>query len=417
MNKSDNDSPHIVEEYPVGTIFGEEEIEAIRRVLESGEPLTRGPDVELFEKEFAAYCGAKYAVAVSSCGAALNISSKILNLGPNDQVICQANAFWVTINHLLERNVEIICADIDPESLNINPNIIEPLTTKRTKAIYLVHHGGNPANLDAIRKIADKFGLVIVEDCAHAVGAEYKGSKIGSNSDIACFSFSTLKNISTLGEGGMFVTNNESYAKLARGFRTNFPHGIREKRKTADLGDYPKPRSVAFMHMGDAWDYNWMRLDEMGSTYRLSTPQAAVGRIQLKKLDSLIKRRENIANRYNQIVNEIDGLRTVKILPECKHAWQLYTYFLNHETGIDRNKFVKQMADKYNIHIVIRYFPIHLGAIMRMQGCKLRARNGLENVEHVWFKEQLSLPISPQMNDNEIEYIQDAIRDTMINIS
>ena len=107
-------------ELPVGTVFGEEEIEAVQRVIKSGDPLTRGPDVDLFEKEFAEYCGAKHAVALSSCGAALNLTSKILNLREEDEVICQANAFWVTINHLLERKVKIICADIDPYSLNID---------------------------------------------------------------------------------------------------------------------------------------------------------------------------------------------------------------------------------------------------------------------------------------------------------
>jgi len=401
----------LIEEYPVGTLFGEEELDAIRRVLESGDPLTRGPDVELFEKEFAEYCNAKYAVAVSSCGAALTISSQVLNLKPGDEVICQANAFWVTYNHLLEKNVKIVCVDIDPDSLNIDSHKIEPLITKKTKAIYLVHHGGNPANLQLIKEIARKHGIVVVEDCAHAVGAEYKGQKIGGDSDIACFSFSTLKNISTLGEGGMIVTNNEAYAQSAKGFRTNFPVGIREKRNTSNLGNYSKSNSGAFMPCGDAWDFDWLRLEEMGSTYRMSTPQAAVGRIQLKKLDSLIEKRENIANRYNKIVEEVDGLRTVKILPDCKHAWQLYTYFLNRETGINRNELVKYMEEKHNIRIIIRYFPIHLGGIMRLNECGNSL--GLENCERVWFNEQLSLPISPQISDDEIEIISHALRDAM----
>lgn len=405
----------LIKEYPVGTIFGQEELDAIKRVLESGDPLTRGPDVELFEKEFAEYCNAKYAIAVSSCGAALTISSKILRLKPKDEIICQANAFWVTYNHLLEKDVKIVCVDIDPDSLNIDPDKIEPLITKKTKAIYLMHHGGNPANLELIKKITRKYGIVVVEDCAHAAGAEYKGQKIGCDSDIACFSFSTLKNISTLGEGGMIVTNNETYAELTKGFRTNFPYGIRTKRNSAHLGKYSKFNSAAFMPSGDAWDYDWVQLEEMGSTYRMSTPQAAVGRVQLKKLDSLIKKRENIAHRYNKIIGGIDGLRTVKILPDCKHAWQLYTYFLNHETGINRNEFVKYMEDKHNIKIIIRYFPIHLGGIMRKKRCGNSA--GLKNCERVWFHEQLSLPISPQITDDEIELISHAVRETMTKLS
>jgi dTDP-4-amino-4,6-dideoxygalactose transaminase len=147
----------------------------------------------------------------------------------------------------------------------------------------------------------------------------------------------------------------------------------------------------------------------------MSTPQAAVGRIQLKKLDSLIKKRESIAHRYNQIIEEVEGLRAVKILPDCKHAWQLFTYFLNHETGINRNEFVRYMEEKHNIRIIIRYFPIHLGGIMR----KKRYGNAvdLKNCERVWFHEQLSLPISPQISDEEIELIGYAIRDTMAKLS
>ena len=170
-----------IKEYLVGTIFGEGEIEAVQRVLNSGDPLTRGPDVILFEKEFAEYCGTKHAIAVSSCGAALNLTSKILNLREGDEVICQANSFWVTINHLLERKVKIVCADIDSYSLNIDPEKIENLITEKTKAIYLVHHGGNPADLEPLRQITKKYGIVLVEDAAHAVGAEYKGEKIGGN--------------------------------------------------------------------------------------------------------------------------------------------------------------------------------------------------------------------------------------------
>ena len=261
-----------IDEYPVGSTFNEEEIDAIRRVLASGDTLTRGSEVELFEKEFATYCNAKNAVSVNSCGAALRIATQVLNLSSKDEIICQANAFWVTIVHLLERGVKIKCADIDPYSLNIDPSKIEPLITSKTKAIYIMHHGGNPADLDPIREITEEHGLVLVEDAAHAIGAEYKDRKIGSDSDIACFSFSTLKNMSTLGEGGMFVTNNERYVEQAWGLRTNYPYGKRVKRKTVSLGDYPKPKSPAFMHAGDAWDYSWLKVDEFGTTSRMSAP-------------------------------------------------------------------------------------------------------------------------------------------------
>jgi len=400
-----------ISEYPVGTTYGEEEIQAVRRVLDSGDPLTRGPDVDYFEEEFAQYCGAKHAIAVSSCGAALNLTSKILNLREGDEVICQANSFWVTINHLLERNVKIICADIDPYSLNIDPNKLEDLITDKTKAVYMVHHGGNPADLEPLRHITKKHGIVLVEDAAHAVGAEYKGEKIGADSDLACFSFSTLKNISTLGEGGMLVTNNEKYAELAKGFRSNFPNGLKVKRNVDSLGKYPKSENP-YLNMGDAWDYDWVKLYEMGSTFRLSTVQAAVGRVQLKKLDSLIQKRSEIAEQYNQTITEIEGLKPVEILPDCKHAWHLFSFFVTSDSKVDRGELVKLLTNQHGIDTVIRFSPINLNSILRMSGCVQGgcSRCGkLEKIERIWFHEQMSLPISPQMKDEEISYIQQSL--------
>ncbi len=400
----------IIEEYPVGSILGEEEIAAVRRVIESGEPLTRGKDVDLFEQEFARYCNVKHAVAVSSCTAALRIAAQLLHLGPGDEVICQANAFWATIVALIERNVDIKCADIDPESLNIDPGTIEPLITPKTKAIYVMHHGGNPSDMDAIQRIAKKHAIAVVEDAAHAVGAEYKGKKMGGFSDISCFSFSTMKNITTLGEGGMITTNNDSYAEMVRGIRTSFPFGEKAKRKTTNLGNYPKPKSPIFMHAGDAWDYDWFRVDEVGTSSRMSTPQAAVGRVQLKKLDDFIAQREQTAKRYNEAISNIDGLRPVKIQPGCKHAWHLFTFFLDSSTGIKRDDFVYHMKEKHKIDIVIRFWPIHMGGILRMKGHDI---GECPVCEHVWFNEQLRLQISPQMQEWEIKTIVNALSETM----
>lgn len=273
-----------------------------------------------------------------------------------------------------------------------------------------MHHGGNPLDMDAILRIAKKYGLAVVEDAAHAVGAEYKGRKMGGFADITCFSFSTMKNITTLGEGGMITTNNDSYAEMVRGIRTCFPYGEKSKRKTTNLGNYPKPKSPIFMHAGDAWDYDWLRIDEVGTSFRMSTPQAAVGRVQLKKLDDFIAQREKIASRYNKAISKIDGLRPVKILPGCKHAWHLFTFFLDSNTGIKRDDFVYHMKEKHKIDIVIRFWPIHLGGILRMKGHDI---GECPVCEHVWFNEQLSLPISPQMQEWEISTIENALAETM----
>lgn len=404
----------VISEYPVGTIYGEDEIDAIKNVLLSGETLTRGPEVEAFEKEFAAYCGAKHAISTSSCGAALKIANQVCHLTSKDEIICQANAFWVTIVNLIERNVKFKIADIDPENLNINPESVEKLVSPKTKAIVLMHHGGNPADLKPIREIAEKNDLIVIEDAAHSIGAEYKRKKIGNDSDLACFSFSSLKNIGTLGEGGMLLTNNDEFADMADKLRTNWPFGNKLKRKVKSLGKYNQPKSVAFLHMGDAWDYDWRSLDEIGTTARMSAVQAAVGRVQLKKLDSFNKRREDIAKKYNEEIIKNSELRTTKVLPGCKNAWHLFSYFINKNCNFSREKYVECMDKIFNIKTVIRFYPIHLGGIMRMMG---HNQGECPVCEEIWFKEQLSLPISPQMPDDEIEYITDSINKTIIKLN
>jgi perosamine synthetase len=398
-----------IREHPVGTMFDEREIDAVRRVLQSGDALTRGKDVELFEQEFAKYIGCKHAISTSSCGGALNIINKCLNLMPYEEVIVQANVFWVTIVNLLERGVKIKVADIDPFTLNIDPNCIEPLITEQTKAILIMHWGGNPADLAPIYDIASQHNLVVIEDAAHAVGADYQGKKIGSESDIACFSFSTLKNMSTLGEGGMIVTNDNEFAYLADKYRTNWPIGARVKVDRESLGEYFKPESIAFQHAGDAWDYDWLGVSEYGSTYRLSTPQAAVGRVQLQKLDIHNNIRENIRQYYDKHLESIDGIRTLHTIWGCKSSNHLYSFFVDDEK-IDRDKLVKALDEAYDIQIFNRFWPIHLGGIMRMCGHTL---GEAPVCERVWFKKQVSLPIYPHMTDGELEYIVSSIAEAV----
>ena len=417
----------------VGTIFDNKELSAIKKVLKSGDFLTRGKDVDLFEKEFAKYCQAKYAIALSSCGAALKLSSQILELKKEDEVICQSNSFWVTYNHLLERGVKIKCADIEENSLNICPKSVKRLITKKTKAVYIVHHGGNPANLDLLRSILKSKKIPLIEDAAHAVGAKFKGKKIGYKSDIAVYSFSTYKMISTLGEGGMFVTNNKKYADYAKLLRTNFPFGKTEKRKSKMLGVYKKPSDTEsfsdsrlrafgkntkakysdFLRMGDAWDFNWKKLYLMGSTYRMTTVQAAVGRIQLKKLEKLIKLRNNVAEIYNKTIREIPFLEPLKIINGCRNSWWIFNFFIKDNSPISRDELVKELFKKYKIQIILRHFPINLNGVLRMQGCKSGGCNkcgSLKNVEKIWFTRQLSLPISPQMKISDVKYIVSALK-------
>jgi perosamine synthetase len=213
--------------------------------------------------------------------------------------------------------------------------------------------------------------------------------------------------MSTLGEGGMIVTNDSQYAEMAKGLRTNFPFGTKVKREVQSLGQYHKPKSPAFMHSGDAWDYDWLEVDEYGSTFRLSTPQAAVGRVQLKKLDKHNDMRQKIVDKYDEAINGIDGFRTLSILPDCKSSLWIYNFFISPQSGIDRDELVQYLEDEYRIKVVLRFWPIHLGGIMRKQG---HYQGECPVCEQIWFKEQMSLPLSPQMDDEEIAYIIEAVK-------
>mgnify|MGYP001184061324 CR=1 FL=1 len=398
----------MITEKPVGTLYTNKEINIIKKIIKSQKPLTYGKEILKFEKKFSRHLGAKYSVAVSSCGAALNISTKLLNIKKGDKVLCQSNAFWVTIVSLLERGADIRVVDVNPETLNVDINDLKKKINKKTKAIYLVHHGGNPAELDKVNYLSKKFKVPIVEDCAHALGAKINKKKIGSNSLIACFSFAQHKNISTLGEGGMLVTNNKEFYENAMGLRSNWPIGKRKKRQVKALGINNKPESPAFMHAGDAWDYDWTKVKEFGSTYRMSTLQAAVGIEQLKKLKKLNLIRQKIAKKYTESISKLEIFKPIKILKNYKHAWYLYDMLLDEKKcKISRDQIIQILIKKFKIKLKNRYWPIHLGAIMRMKGNKA---GDCPSFEKVWFKNLLSLPIAPSMTSSEINKILNSLK-------
>jgi len=397
-----------ISEKPLGTLYSNEELKIINKIIRAQKPLTYGIEVGQFEKKFAKYLGAKYATAVSSCGAALNISTKLLNLKKGDEVLCQSNAFWVTIVSLLERGVKIKTVDVNANTLNIDIADLKKKINYKTKAIYLVHHGGNPAEMDKIKSITKKYKTSIVEDCAHAIGAQIGKQKIGSNSMIACFSFAQHKNISTLGEGGMIVTNDKKFYENSQGLRSNWPIGIRKKRNVKKLGKNIKPESPAFMNPGDAWDYEWLKVDEFGSTYRMSTLQAAVGIVQLNKLKKLNLMRQKIANKYSNFISNSSIFRTLEIKKNYTHSWYLYDFFLKEKNcKISRDKIINILEEKFKIKLKHRYWPIHLGAIMRMRGSKI---GDCPQFEKIWFKKLLSLPISPAMSRNEVSKVIIALK-------
>jgi|Deesub1362A_J573_1020465.scaffolds.fasta_scaffold00690_16 perosamine synthetase len=270
--------------------IGKEEVRAVEKVILSGNYIS-GNNVEIFEKKYAEYIGVKYAVAVNSGTAALHIALAVLGIGPGDEVIVPPLTFFSTISSVLHQNAIPIFADIDLENYCIDPKDIEKRITNRTKAVIPVHLYGDSAEMDEIKMVAKKYKIKIIEDACQAHGTEYKGKKVGSIGDIGCYSFFATKHITT-GEGGMLVTNNRNYAELAKMIRN---HGMSDRNTHKYLG------------------YN----------YRMNEIAAALGIVQLKKIDKLnnkrIKNSLYLINKLNE--RKIKWLRTPRLKKYIKHTF------------------------------------------------------------------------------------------------
>jgi len=347
--------------------------------------LTGGPRTREFEEMFANYIGTKYAIAVNSCTAALHLAMRALNIGPGDEVIVPVFTFAATANAPLFVGAKPVFADIDEKTFNISIEDIENKITEKTKAIIVVHYGGQPCDMKEIMQIANQHKIHIVEDCAHSLGAEYMGQKTGSIGVIGCFSFYPTKIITTL-EGGMVTTNDEKIAKRIAILRE---HGMtkgafeREKRAT--------------------WRYNVV---DLGYNYRLNEVQAAIGISQLKRIDEINKRRIEAAHYYTQKLKEIRGIITPYEAKDRIHVYHLYAIrVVRQENGINRDKLYKRLSAK-GIGLSVHYIPLHLLTFYKKM---LKYKTGdFPNAEKV-YKEIMSLPLYPTLKKAQIDYITEQI--------
>lgn len=354
----------------------EEDIQAVVETLKS-DYLTTGPKIDEFEKIVAEYVGAKYAVAVSNGTAALHIACLAIGLKEGDEVITTPNTFAASANCVLYCGASPVFADINPDTLNINTRDIRNKINKRTKAIIAVHFAGQPCDMDEIHAIAKEYNLIVIEDAAHALGAEYKGHKIGSLSDMTTFSFHPVKHITT-GEGGMITTNNEDLYRKLKMFRT---HGI-----TRD--------TELMVNNEGSWYYEQLYL---GYNYRITDIQCALGISQMKKLNHFIKRRNEIVNIYNQAFQNNDEIILPIILDGCISSWHLYVIQLK---SLNR-KFVFDQLRQNNIGVNVHYIPVYKHPYYR--------DNGYANVKcleaELYYSRCISLPIYPNLSVAEQEYI------------
>ena len=355
----------------------EEDIEEVVEVLKS-DWITTGPKIEEFETALCKYIGCKYAVAVNSGTSALDIAVQALNLPAGSEVITTPFTFVATSNAVLYNNLKPAFVDIEKETRNINPEEIRKKITEKTKAVIYVDYAGHPCDIEEIKDIAEEHDLYLIEDASHAIGAEYKGRKVGNFADMTVFSFHPVKHITT-GEGGAVVTNNGDFYEKLKMLRN---HGI-DKSALDRFG--PKA----------GWAYD---LKLLGRNYRITDFQAALGISQLKKLNAFIRRRGEIVEKYNAAFDAVSEIETPIAKPYVKPAWHIYTVLLK---SIDRDVFFSVMRGK-GIGVNLHYIPIYRFSYYQ-ENFNINPKD-FPVTEEV-FSKIVTLPLFPRMEDEEVEYV------------
>lgn len=357
------------------------DIKEVIKVLKS-DWLTQGPKIEEFEKAVAKYCKAKYAVAVSSGTSALYLAYVAAGIKSGDEVITTPLTFAATASMIFFCGAKPIFVDVKEDTLNIDPKEIEKKITKETKAIAAVDFGGQPCDYDEILKIARKYKLLVIEDACHALGAEYKGKKIGNLADMTVLSFHPVKHITT-GEGGIILTDNKNFYEKLKILRN---HGMIKKSEKG------------------GWYYE---IENPSFNFRITDIQCALGINQLKKIDKFLRRRREIAEIYNKSLKDIKDI----ILPieknYVKSSWHLYPIQVQ---GVERKKIFENLR-KQGIGVQVHYMPLNLQPFYQKKfGYKL----GDFPIAEKYYERAITLPLFPKITNKEVKMIISMVK-TLIN--
>ena len=381
--------------FPQWPVYGEEEIEAANQVLRSGHLARQsGTRVRQFESDYAAKFGVKHAIAVSSGTAAIHVALAALGIGPGDDVIHTAHCFIGTATPTLHAGGVPIFADIDERTFNISPASIEQKITPYTKAIVPVHLNGLPADMEGILRIAKEHNLSIVEDAAQAHGAEYNGKLVGTMGILGCFSFWEDKLITTAGEGGMIVTNDDNLALQAR--------KIQHHGEVRQDGDYYK---------GERLYYH----DTLGYNFRMTEVQGAIGCVQLKHLDEYVKLRRRKAYRLTELLSGVAGIIPPYEPENCKHVFYKYIIRLDRQTTQVNSKEFAEALSAEGIPATRRYpTPLHQQPLFTEKHGQgntsapfcwykgvLQYGSGLPQAERLP-NDLVRLPLTPNLSDDDL---------------
>jgi len=367
----------------LGYTVGEEEIQSVISVLLSNS-LTTGPVTAKFEDAFRTEIGAEAVLALNSCTSALHLGLVVLGIGPDAEVITTPLTFPATVNVIEHVGARPVLVDVEPDTMNINPSKIAEAITPRTKAIIPMHYAGHPCEMESIMALADKYGIYVLEDAAHAVMAWYRGKRIGTIGHLTAFSFYTSKNMTTI-EGGALTGK----AELIERARIISRHGM---KATWD----PITPSVAL-------DYD---IVFPGFKYNMTDIEAAVGLQQLRKLAGLQQRRQSIAGKYQQAFTQLPALQAPTIREDVEHGWYLYVVRLNLDRLIiDRAGFALELK-KRNIGNGVYYKPIHMHPYYRE---KYNYFPEELPIAFAQYQRVLALPLHARMSDEDCKDVIDAV--------
>lgn len=384
-------------EIKFGSQYGKEEEDAVIRVLRNNAP-TSGDECIAFEKLYAEYSGARYARVCSNGTTALFLSMIGIGLKPGDRVLTSPVTWIATAAAPVTLGAKVDFVDIDPVTYNLDPNQLEDKLTPETKAVVPVHLYGQACDMDEIMALSVKHNFSVVEDAAHAIGAEYKGRKVGTIGSTGCFSFHEQKNISTLGEGGIVLTNDPAIFERISLYRSHCTrvHGNSTKYCKLDEAAFPVGKKF--------W---WQDFDDCGYNFRMTDIQAAVGIEQLRKVDVLNQRRIDHAAFLTENLKDVAGLTLPAVRSYNKHVFHLYPVLIDaKEFGISKEDFIFDMLHKFGVKVGFHYIPLHYSTAFKNRGFR---KGQFPNAEKLG-DQLVTLPINPRQTPEALEYLVNSIK-------